>query len=243
LYDRAISNLAAAMMYVPAAGMAHHNMHCIFATTVLDAVAKRISGLEDGTIPLYGDNTILVTATWAPFNIRYHTWERFVKYSRQITRSSRSDVRNVEAVAKQSMVLPWSDIADVWRQANTHGAEGTLIPRITARYTPSPAPKITALPKPQLCSSCIPAFVEALDASETDEIHAIRGMPASVIKCEAVAIATAIHRACVFASGVECCEICACRIGCWADEASTEVMMALMQNEQDTSASEWLLQC
>ncbi|KAJ7862207.1 hypothetical protein B0H13DRAFT_1900215 [Mycena leptocephala] len=134
LYDRAISNLAAAMMYVPAAGMAHHNMHCIFATTVLDAVAKRISGLEDGAIPLYGDNTMLVTATWTPFNIRYHTWERFVKYSRQITRSSRGDVHNVEPVAKQSLVLPWSDIADAWRQANTHGAKGTLIPRITARF-------------------------------------------------------------------------------------------------------------
>jgi len=243
LYDRATCQLAAPMMYVAAVGMATYNMHCIFTTCALDGVAKRVSGLGGGGLPLFGDNSLLVTAVWSPFNVRYHTWERFVKYSRQINRSASTSVRNVAARAKESLVLPCSDIAEAWRQANTRGAEATLIPRRTTRYTPSPAPKITSVPKPQLCPSCMQGFVEAIEEFETDEIHAIDGIAVSVIDCKAVAIAAAIRRASLFASGVGCCDVCACRIGCWADEVSPEVMMALMESEHSTSASEWLLQC
>ncbi|KAJ7315380.1 hypothetical protein DFH08DRAFT_790363 [Mycena albidolilacea] len=243
LYDRATYQLAAPMMYVEAVGMATYNMHCIFTTFALDAVAMRISGLQEGAIPLFGDNSLLVTAAWSPFNVRYHTWERFVKYSHQITRSSGTSVRNVTAMAKKSLVLPCSDIAEAWRQANTRGAEATLIPRITTRYTPSPTQDIASVPQPQLCSSCKQGFAEAIQAFETDEIHATDGIPASVINCKAVAIAAAIRRASLFASGDGCCDVCACRIGCWADEVSPEVMMALMESEDNTSASEWLLQC
>ncbi|KAJ7826178.1 hypothetical protein B0H14DRAFT_3722721 [Mycena olivaceomarginata] len=243
LYDRATYQLAAPMMYVAAVGMATYNMHCIFTTFALDAVATRVSGLQEGAIPLFGDNSLLVTAAWSPFNVRYHTWERFVKYSRQITRSSSTSVRNVAAMAKKSLALPCSDIAEAWRQANTRGAEATLIPRITTRYTPSPTQDIASVSQPQLCLSCKQGFAEAIQAFETDEIHAIDGIPASVINCKAVAIAAAIRRASLFASGDGCCDVCACRIGCWADEVSPEVMMALMESEDNTSASEWLLQC
>ncbi|KAJ7655675.1 hypothetical protein DFH06DRAFT_481688 [Mycena polygramma] len=243
LYDWKTYNLGAPMLYVEAAGTAPQNMHCIFTTTVLDAMAIRIFHLDENTIPLYGDNALAVGAAWAPFNARYHTWERFVKYSRQIARSDSSDVRNIIAMAKESLVLPCSDVDEAWRQANTRGAETTLIPRITAQYTPSPSPDFPGLPRPDLCPSCTPAFQGALDAFEADIIHAVEGMPASVIKCAAVAIAAAIHRTCVFASGPDCCDVCACQIGRWADEASNEVMVTLMSSEHDTCASEWLLQC
>ncbi|KAJ6555413.1 hypothetical protein DFH09DRAFT_923845 [Mycena vulgaris] len=245
LYDRAISSRVANSMYVSATGMAKHNMHAIFAVSAVDAVARRISSLGD-TIPLLGDNALLVTAAWAPFNIRYHAWERFVKYSRQIASSAQPEAHRVAAMAKDALVFGTFDIADIvdsWRKANTEGAEKDLIPRETAAYTPSPTPVITGLHQPDLCASCIQPFQQALRAFEDDEIHAVAGIPANVISSPAVAIAAAIHRVAVFASGLGSCDICACRIGCWADLASAEVMIALMKNERTTSASEWLLQC
>ncbi|KAJ7136758.1 beta-lactamase/transpeptidase-like protein [Mycena epipterygia] len=180
---------------------------------------------EDGdAIPLLGDNALIVTAVWAPFNVRYyHAWERSVKYSRQIASSARPEVHQVAAMAKNVLVLGGfnlSDMAGSWRVATTDGAEKNLLPRETTAYTPSASPEIASLPQPDLCACCTQSFQQALGAFEDDEIHAISGMPASVITSQAVAMAAAIHR---LAAG---------------QMAQAQVMVALMKKENTTSASE-----
>ncbi|KAJ7224690.1 hypothetical protein GGX14DRAFT_651384 [Mycena pura] len=213
IYDRVTWNLATVMMYTPAAGMTQHNMHCICSISILDLIARRFSEEEEGFVPLYGDSSMFFTVA--------------------------TDVRNLEKMAKESLVLPSTNIADAWRLANTQGAEATLIPRMATQYTPSPAPEVAALPPPHLFSPCLGAFSDALEAYETDQIDAIAGLPSSVVKCAEVAMVAGIRRAALFASSANCCEVCACQLGCWADEACHAVMLAFMRSERDCSASEW----
>ncbi|KAJ6451442.1 hypothetical protein C8R45DRAFT_916597 [Mycena sanguinolenta] len=253
VYDRVTSGLATPMIYTMAAGMTHHNMHCIFGTTIVDAIAKRISCLDEDANPLYGDSALIVSLAWAPFSIRYHTWERFVKYSRQITKSTDSDVQNVAAVARQSLALPCDDFAETWRQAMMRMAARQARKRsgshVDSPYHCEVHPNSCAghhqLSPATLCSACTRGFAEALDAFELEcsGIQAVEGMPMSAIQCDGVAIAAAIYRACAFATSTDCCDVCACRIGYWADEASTEVVLALMRSEPQTPAVEWLMQC
>ncbi|KAJ7321001.1 hypothetical protein DFH08DRAFT_713290 [Mycena albidolilacea] len=246
LYDLATSNLMSSVMYAAAAGIVEDNLHCIFATSVVDAIARRLcaSNAEEST--LFGDNAACGASAWAGFSERYRTWERFVKYSRRISRSTSTRVRSIAEMAVQQVVLadfPLLDVSDAWDRLTTDTTSHRLTNRSSFAYVPYPAPEISESVPPELCSTCMASFKAALDADASDEIHAVEGLPADVVGCRAVARASAIRRAAIIATEDKCCDVCACRIGCWCDIVSHMVLTALMAAEHTTSSTEWVLQC
>jgi hypothetical protein len=89
---------------------------------VVDAIARRLcaSNAEENT--LFGDNAACGVSAWAGFSERYRTWERFVKYSRQISRSTSTRVRSIAEMAVQQVVLadlPLLDVSDAWDRLTT----------------------------------------------------------------------------------------------------------------------------
>ncbi|KAF8184999.1 hypothetical protein K438DRAFT_1066060 [Mycena galopus ATCC 62051] len=242
LYDLMTSNLVSSVMYIAAAGVARYDVHTAFLTTVTDETARRICNVSRTAVPLYGDNSLLATGAWAPFNERYRTWERFVKYMRQLRASTSPHALEVLTMANRGLILRERNGTDAWRKVFAPGVQHTLIPRPTVAYVPSSAPELSKLPPPNLCRACCAAFNEVLQDSAGDAIHGIDGLPTSVTTTSAVSRAAAIRRAALFASGPECCDLCACRIGCWADLAGHTVLTALMRSDENTSATEWLLE-
>ncbi|KAJ7029427.1 hypothetical protein C8F04DRAFT_1187640 [Mycena alexandri] len=248
LYDLATSNLMSSVMYADAAGITKANLHCIFLTSCADQIARRLLCNAPGARePLFGDNAFVTTAAWAGFGERNRTWERFVKYSRQIARSSSVEAATIAEHAVQQLVLAdcnLADIAETWAKLTLpNGSHYTTTPRQAIGYHPSAAPEIMAGMVPDLCSGCMVPFQEALLAFTSDTISAIEGLPVKVMERRAVARAAAIRRTTIFATCEECCDVCACRIGRWADLVSYTVLTALMADEKSTPASEWLLQC
>ncbi|KAJ6541364.1 hypothetical protein B0H19DRAFT_1173025 [Mycena capillaripes] len=216
------------VMYAAAAGIAEDNLHCIFVTSVADSIARRLCASDAEENTLFGDNAMCGASAWAGFSERYRTWERFVKYSRQISRSTSTTVQRIAEMAAQQVVL-----AD--------------FPKFTDRssfvYVPTPAPEISESVLPELCPTCTASFKAALDAAASDEIHAVEGLPVNVVGCRAVARASTIRRAAIFATEDKCCDVCACRIGCWCDIVSHMVLTALMEEEPTASSTDWVLRC
>ncbi|KAJ7191466.1 hypothetical protein GGX14DRAFT_381143 [Mycena pura] len=249
LYDLATSNLMSSVMYAAAAGIVEDNLHCIFATSVADAIARRLCASNAKENIVFGDNAVYGASAWAGFSERYRTWERFVKYSRQISRSTSTRVRRIAEMAVQQVVLadfPLLDVSDAWDRLTTSSSDAIshkLIDRSSFAYVPTPAPEISESVLPELCPTCTASFKAALDAAASDEIHAVEGLPADVVGCRAVARASAIRRAAIIATEDKCCDVCACRIGCWCDIVSHTVLTALMAGEHTTSSTEWVLQC
>ncbi|KAJ7644736.1 hypothetical protein FB45DRAFT_898563 [Roridomyces roridus] len=244
LFDRISSNAMSSVKYLSATGVTEHDVHTAFATTVADRTARRALGVRD--LALFGENSVFSMGVWSSFNGRYRTWERFVKYMRQLARSTDPKGERVLEMASELRMLPDGDTADVeelWHRATTPGVEKTLIRRVAVVQNPSPAPELMHLPQPTLCAACELGFRTALEASETDQVHVAAELPAASISSPAVARAAAIRRAAIFATEPTCCDPCASRIGCWADSSAHTVLTALMKSDQNTSASEWMLQC
>ncbi|KAF7331149.1 hypothetical protein MSAN_02433500 [Mycena sanguinolenta] len=142
-------------------------------------------------------------------------------------------------MANRELILPERNVTDAWRRLFAPGVRYTLVSRQTVTYVPLPAPELAKLLPPDLCRTCSVAFDQPLHDSAGDTIP---GLPASTITAPAVSRAAAIRRVALFASRPECCDVCACRIGCWADETSYMVLTALMDSDWSTSAAEWLLE-
>ncbi|KAJ7142026.1 hypothetical protein C8R43DRAFT_580203 [Mycena crocata] len=243
IYDLATSNLMSSVMYASAAGVVEEDMHCIFVASFFDAAARRLS-TSSGVEPiLFGENTLFVMGAWAGFSERYRTWERFVKYNRQIARSACLQSRRIAHNATQQLVLADCnslDIAAAWRELTTSMNRKTR-PRQTIVYIPNAAAEMAEGMHPDLCAVCAQLFQDAINACTCDEIRAVDGIPESVFQCRAVARAAAIRRAAIVATQDSCCDLCACRIGVWADSTSHRVLAALMTDEATTSSVEWLL--
>ncbi|KAJ6536450.1 hypothetical protein DFH09DRAFT_1283836 [Mycena vulgaris] len=247
LYDRATSNLMSSVMYAAAAGVTKANVHCIFVTTFMDGIAKRFC-LEDRNVEtsVFGDNAMLACAPWAGFGERYRTWERFVKYSRQIARCDSREAREIGEQAAQHRVLAdctLLDVSEAWRRATSSTTGYNLVMRPTVTYTPAAASEIVGGSLPELCPMCAGSFRDALNAFASDEIRGVEGIPSGVVEGRAVARAAAIRRAVIFATSDSCCNICACRIGRWGDTTAHRVLTALICREAAASAVEWLLEC
>ncbi|KAF7336318.1 hypothetical protein MVEN_02180500 [Mycena venus] len=244
LFDRLTSNRMSSVTYLAAARVTQYDAHTAFLITVTDRTASRASRLSG--LALLGENALLVTAAWVPFNDRYRTWERFVKYTRQLRGSTDSSAQAVLKMSTRPQVLVLPDdtkIEDAWVKATTPGVQQSLIPRDTPVYKPSSAPEMSDLPQPDLCSACVHGFQHALHDWAADEIHGISGLPHIAFAGSAVARAAAIRRVAIFATDTSCCEGCASRIGCWADLVGYTVLTASMLGEEGLSASEWLLEC
>ncbi|KAJ7628901.1 hypothetical protein FB45DRAFT_1059569 [Roridomyces roridus] len=243
LYDRLTSNALSAAMYMEAQ-VTQYDVHIAFATTIMDRRARR--AVESDELALFGDNSIFGMSVWAPFNGRYRTWERFVKYTRQLLRSKDPRAKNILEMAAQPRVLPDGDtvpVEELWVRATIPGVEKTLVPRVAIVHRPCPAPDMAHLMQPNLCDACTPQFQVALNAFETDELHSATELPSAAFASLVAARAAAIRRVAIFATEPSCCDVCASRIGCWADSVAYTVLTALMRSDESTSASEWLMQC
>ncbi|KAJ6589339.1 hypothetical protein B0H19DRAFT_979560 [Mycena capillaripes] len=246
LYDLATSNLMSSVMYAAAAGIVEDNLHCIFATSVADGIARRICISNSVGNILFGDNAVCGASAWAGFSERYRTWERFVKYSRQLSRSTSIRARDIAEKAVQQVILAdcnLDDVTDAWHRLTTDRTSHLLVPRAASAYVPAAAPELVKGVLPDLCAACMAPFKASLNDVGGDEVRAIEGLSENVVGCRAVARAAAIRRAAIFATSQECCDVCACRIGCWSDITSHTVLTALMAGEQAASSAQWLLQC
>lgn len=251
LYDIGTNSRFSSGLYACASGVPRQDIH--FATAgfvigILDAIAQRILDMSGNEVPLIGDAVAVHTGTWSAFNGRYRTWERFIKYTRQLEQSESSEAEEILDAAKECLVLAdndiESDVVDSWSAALTFSPACKLSERKTKAYTVLPSSEMPSLPGvrlPDICPSCKREFKDAI-MEPNDKVQAIPGLPESVVESPAVSLAAAIRRTAVWAASDDCCDVCASRIGAWADNASSRVLVRIMMNEPEMTAKEWLLQ-
>ncbi|CAG8978822.1 hypothetical protein HYALB_00013196 [Hymenoscyphus albidus] len=234
------------VVYAEAAGVTDPDMVCAFTIGVLHLSATRVL---KGDI-LYGDSAALVGSTWSPFNGRYRTWERFVKYSRLLQRSSSSKAAKILDNASSCRVFTCEHFTlevppDIlWSHCINpeHRSHLGLSSEVTKSYRVPPRGCVLRAPgvsPPILCRQCTSGFKSAIEEYEDDEVYAISGLPAAVVNCESLGIASGIRRAAVWATKKVCCDDCACKVTCWADQAAYLVLVSLMKSEPDTDAVIW----
>ncbi|KAF9060155.1 hypothetical protein BDP27DRAFT_1430407 [Rhodocollybia butyracea] len=227
-----------------AAGVAQYSVHCAFATSTIDPLVQRVG--QNGTV-LYGDVEGIATAAWSPFNTRYRSWQRLVKYTRLLSRFSSPEATALLAASRRDMVLSGFDVDDIsgsWARAMTISAEDLLRERITTGYMPAPAIELLDIPgiaPPEICPSCTVLLEEAIIT--VDDFHAIDGLSDDIVSSRAVALAAGIRRACLVACDNKFCDVCGCRVGFWADCASYIVLTALMTSAYKFKAAKWVIQC
>jgi hypothetical protein len=110
VFDVGCSSRISSVMYAAAVGAAKYDIPQAFVTGMVDAIAKRVIAVSSEESLLYGDSVIFACMAWCPFNGRYRTWERFVKYTRLLQRSSSKEAFDILANARQPLVLSVIDI-------------------------------------------------------------------------------------------------------------------------------------
>lgn len=251
LYDHGASNRMSGMMYTAGAGRAKDDIAAAYSVGMVDAIARRICHLPDGKDLIFGDSVYMITFSWAPFNTRYRTWERFVKYTRLLEASSSPDASRILEMSHRGKVLAVSDqdletipVRDSWEAAMSPLSPSRLTPRVTQAYTLPPIPvvfkKYQVYP-PGLCSKCGPLLQASIGVDS--QIHAIAGIPQKVVTRDSVALAAGLSQVAILAAkGNHVCDECACRLGSWVDGISYKVLVAMMASEPETSPQEWLLE-
>lgn len=126
LFDICSQNRMSSVLYAAATGSAMQDMHSVFLQTVMDEVARRVSGLRRDEPALYGDSAALCTCAWAPFNGRYRTWERFIKYHRLLEAAEDP---------KHSVVLDYSTRQIVFKDYNIDADDVVKLWEATAATT------------------------------------------------------------------------------------------------------------
>ncbi|CZS91150.1 uncharacterized protein RCO7_01466 [Rhynchosporium graminicola] len=251
LYDMGCSSRMSTVMYARGSGVKGHKIHQATAAVAIacfDNIAGRINQMTDSDTLYYGDCMGIIAFSWSAFNGRYRTWERFVKYSRQLKRSNSAEAGEILGLARKCPVLKEetsdANIATAWEEALEPGSSEKLTERNCYAYTPPPGIEILntkGVSQPDICKPCNILFIDAINTTD-DAVRGIEGLPQSVSSCRALGLAAAIHRAAVFAASDTCCDVCACRIGNWGDSVAYRVLVALMKSEEKASAREWLLQ-
>ena len=254
LYDTGCSNRINLIQYAEAAGVARYGLHAAFFLGYYEAVAKFLldNFLEsgDGASLCLGHSVSTAGGLWSPFNTRYRSWERCVKYTRQLLRSSTPEAKALLELAHIDQVLKEVDFRlDAglsWARA-LRSDDSDLRPRTTEKYfVGSRTMELLETPgvqRPVLCLGCGGAFEALMNDSRREEVHAIGGLPETVTVTPAAGLAVGIRQAVLWASSSECCDTCASRIGYWADAIAYTVLSALMHDEPYMGPSTWLLQC
>ncbi|QKX57040.1 uncharacterized protein TRUGW13939_04148 [Talaromyces rugulosus] len=258
LYDHGASNRMSGTMYAAGAGLAKDDIAVAYSVGMVDAIARRICHIEDNKDLIYGDSVYLITFSWAPFNTRYRTWERFIKYTRLLEASTSSDASRVVENSRRGKVLAVSDqdletipVRESWEEAMKPSSPSRLTSRITQAYTPTPISVIFekyGMSPPGLCSKCGPLVQASINANK--EIHAIAGLPQKVVLCDSVGLAAGLNHVATLAaakgndssSRESCCDDCACKLGSWIDKMSYKVLVAMMASEPRSTPQEWLLE-
>lgn len=251
LYDICSQNRMSSVIYAAAAGGAMQDKHTVFLHTVMDEVARRVSRMCVGEPPLYGDSAAMCTAAWVPFNGRYRTWERFVKYHRLLQAARDSSCR---AVLEQSVCqtvfrdynLETDDVVPLWEAAidtrieRPMGSRKRELEIYPIALASDGMFDLACLSRPDLCSHCNEAF-SAHAARSHPEIHAAVALDTTVLESPAIVWAATIAFFARWATEETCCNCCAVKVGIWADGISYIVLVELMQREAASNHQEWLL--
>ncbi|BCS26975.1 uncharacterized protein APUU_60023S [Aspergillus puulaauensis] len=256
LYDHGASNMMSGMMYTAGAGVAKEDIAVAYSVGMLDAIARRIRDLPAGIDLLFGDSVYMITFSWAPFNTRYRTWERFIKYTRLLQASSSPEASRILALSRRGKVLAVDDndlekirVRDSWTAAMDNSSPSRLTSRITQVYTLTPPSVVFdkhGMSPSGLCSRCAPLYHACIGTE--NQIHAISGMPQTVLERDSVNIAAGIRRVATLAAGDghstedNCCQECACKLGAWADKFAYKVLVAMMASEPGSSPQDWMLE-
>lgn len=251
LYDHGASNRMSGMMYTAGAGLAKDDIAVAYSVGMLDAIARRILDLPGEKGLLFGDSVYMITFSWAPFNTRYRTWERFIKYTRLLRASSSPDAARILDLSSRGKVLAVTDqdletipARDSWRAAMDQSSPSRLTPRNTQVYTLPPASVVFdkhGINPPSICSSCTSLYQAAV--SEENQLHAIPGIPQTVTALDSVNFAAGLRRIATLAAAEDaCCEACACKLGAWADKFAYKVLVTMMASEPGSSPRDWMLE-
>ena len=254
LFDTGCSNRINSSQYAEAAGVARHGIHAAFCIGFYEATGKlfldTLIQSGDTTIPYYGPTAHVAIGPWAAFNTRYRAWERCVKYSRQLLRSTTAKAISLLNLSHSDLVLKNCDLemdAGKSLAKALRSSPQDLVERTTERYfIPALACELFQTPgvkPPVLCGDCSLPFLAIMASDDLDEIHAIGGLPEAVTSCRAAGLAVGIRRAVLWAiNSSSCCEKCACRIGFWADAVAYTVLRALLHAAPFTGCATWPLQ-
>lgn len=254
LFDAACSNRVSCIGYAEAAGVAQYGMCAAFSVGIYEAIGQSLldslirSG--DGARLYYGHTTAMVGGCWIPFNTRYRSWERCVKYSRQLLQSKAAEAKALLELSHSDLILKDCDLridtGKLWAKAMRSGPMD-FVKRTTVNYfIPCRAIELFETPGVQplvLCGNCGQIFKAIMASSDLEEVHAFAGLPTNVTSCRSGGLAVGIRRAILWASNSsDCCEKCACKIGFWGDSVSYTVLSSLMYEEPVTEAIIWSLQ-
>lgn len=252
LFDTGCSNQTNSVQYVKQAGASIHGIPAAFGIGFTEMVARHFLA-SYGTYghnerPLYGYLTAMVMSAWAPFNTRYRTWERCVKYQRQLRRDPNYGASIILGLAHEDLVLENCDLnADIgasWKKAISSTDLDLELRKTDAYFISARSAELlmtAGVKPPVLCHKDRPNFEKTMNDTEYEEVHAIKGLPEFIIKCQAAGLAVAIRRAVIWAS-TECCDSCASKIGIWADAAAYSVLTCLLHEEPKWDTSTWALQ-
>jgi hypothetical protein len=257
IFDTGCSNRAATVPYVEAAGVAKYGMHAAYAVAAYEATARYfidsllISG-EGTIIPPFGYSACMVAGPWGPFGTRYRVWERCIKYMRQLKQSAHPAAKALLELVTGDMMLKDYDMqkdgGEEWARA-MNSSDADLVSRPVVEYSvPVQASELFSTPgvqHPDLCEKCGCLFDVVMSSKQNEIIYATAGLPPSVTNGKfgrPASRAVGLRRAALWACSKDCCDICASRIGYWADAAAYSVLSALMHDEPFLSPSEWMLQ-
>ncbi|KAH7416731.1 hypothetical protein BKA64DRAFT_739338 [Cadophora sp. MPI-SDFR-AT-0126] len=231
LFDMGCSSRISCAAYADAAGVFKYDLPQAWTVGMIDAIATRaLNGMEDQK-PLYP------------------AWERFIKYTRMLRKSESKVSAGILKRAQQGLVLVpknWEEsIGDAFERLLDPANASKMVNRkaCTTEYQLSePAKHLQEyrVDAPELCEKCFSPLLEAF-FKPSDTIQAIPGIPSTVTRSAPVSIAAAIRRGPLFAITSECCDLCACRIGLWANRMSDKAVISIMIVEPSMSLREWLL--
>ncbi|RAH84374.1 hypothetical protein BO86DRAFT_240816 [Aspergillus japonicus CBS 114.51] len=252
IYDQGCSNRLTSPQYAEAAGVAQYGIHAVMAIGLYEKIGEYMldrfeSKPEERMI--FGYASDMITGTFDTFNTRYRSWERIVKYMRQLQQSKAIEAKALLELIHGDYVLRdctlEEDADDVWARAMQSGLQD-LRKRYTVKYfIPSKTTELFStpgVPIPELCKNCKVRFDAVMRSPELEEVRAIPGLPEIVTLDRAAGLAAGIRRACLWALTDDCCIQCACRIGSWADKVSYSVLSARTYDEATTGADLWQLQ-
>lgn len=257
IFDTGCSNRVATVPYAEAAGVAQYGIHAAYAVAAREATAQYFlealtAFQEDTNIPPFGYAACTIAGVWGPFGTRYRVWERCVKYMRQLKLSDHPEAKALIKLCSSDMMLKdyelQEDVGNEWARAMNSNASD-VIPRPFDQYFVSVIASdlfgIPGVDKPSLCAKCGPVFDVVMASGEKEEVHAAAGIPRQVTLGtfgRPASLAAGFRRATLFGCSEDCCDVCASRIGFWADAAAYSVLSALMHDEPLLGPTMWMLQ-
>ncbi|CZR59339.1 uncharacterized protein PAC_09231 [Phialocephala subalpina] len=256
LFDVGCSNRVATVPYVEAAGVAKYGIHAAYAIAAYEATAKyffhSLILFGGDEIPPFGYAACMGAGPWGPFGTRYRVWERCVKYVRQLKQSNHPEAKALLELSSKDLMLDGfelhREVGEQWARAMKSN-ESDLVSRPFEKYlVPVSAAELFGTPgvdRPDLCQKCAPEFDRVMASEELEEVHATAGLPRSVTIGRfgrSASLGVGLRRAVLWACRDECCDVCACRVGYWADAAAYSVLSSSMHDEPLMGASMWMLQ-